>query len=264
MRHQPALAADEAHDVLLRIFPGKAHGHQRLQTHAAHALRRKHPLVVPDAVHHLPADKQPGRAAAAQMQHDEPAVSQRLVQHLAGAAHGHGAAVQRMSRHHPGQLRQTGHPRLIGHLVHRDRVADKGGDAERPGDPQRQHAAQIGRVRRVPHGVHKVHHVLIHLIGARRAVGQLPAPGADRIQRSHIHLLLRQRLFDGLLAEVRLLHDPREGLQVLPAVAQRLVEYLFRAAEQRELRGGRAGIDDQYTLIHSDFRPRQGSPSFVI
>ena len=261
MGHQAALAADETHDVLLGIPAGVAHGHQRLKANAAHALRGEHPLVVTDAVHHLAADKQPGGAAAAQVQHDQAAVGQGLVQYLLGAAQGHGAAVEGVADHGAGQVGVAGDAGLVCHLVHGNGVTDKGGDAQGLGKAQCQHAAQVGGVSRVVEGVHIVHHVLIHLIGAGGAEGQLAAPGADGVQRGQIHLVGGQFLFDGGLAEVRLVHDPGEGLQLLPAVAHGGIKELFLAAEQRELGGGGTGVDHKNTTTHSQYSPKKGAPS---
>ena len=115
---------------------------------------------------------------------------------------------------------------------------------------QRQHTAQIGGVRRVLNGVHIVHHALLHQIGAGLAGRQLSAPGADAVQLRHVEIVGGQRPLDDGAAEVHLLHDPVEGRQLLPAVAQRLVKDLLRPVEHRDLGGGGAGVDDQNAFAH--------------
>ena len=184
------------------------------------------------------------------MQHDEAAVLQRLVQHLLGAAPRHSAAVQGVTQHGAPDLRQAGDAGLLRHLVHRDGVADKGGDVQGLRQLQRQHTAQIGGVRRVPDGVHIVHHALLHQIGAGLAGRQLSATGADAVQLRRVEIVGGQRPLDDSAAEVHLLHDPVEGRQLLPAVAQRLVKDLLRPAEHRDLGGGGAGVDDQNAFAH--------------
>ena len=244
MRHQPAPTADHVHDLLLRVLAGKAHRHERAQADAAHALRREHPLIVAHTVHHLAADEQSSGVSAAQMQHDEAAVLQRLVQDILSAAHRHGTAVERMSRHHARQLRRAGDTRLIGHLVHGNGVADKGGQSQRLRKTQCQHTAEVGGVGGVADGVHKVHHLLIHRVGSRRAVRHLTAAGAYRVQTGHIDMVRRKLALDGGLTVICLLHDPCKGFQLLHAVSDGGVEFLFLSAEQSQLGGGRAGIDN--------------------
>ena len=256
--HQAALAADEVHDVLLGVCAGIAHGHQGLKADAAHALRGEHPLIVADAVHHLAADKQAGGAAAAQVQDDQAAIGQGLMQHICGAAQGHGAAVEGVAGHHTRQHRVSGYPGLIGHLVHGDGVADEGGDTQRTGDTQGQHAAQIGGMGRIADRVHEVHHVLIHQVGTGGTVGQLTAPGTDGVQRGQIHAVGGQFLFNGGLAEICLFHDPGEGAQVLFAVAHGGVKQLLLTLKEGQLGRGGAGVDDENALIH------RGTPSLLL
>ena len=184
------------------------------------------------------------------MQHDEAALLQRPVQHLLGTAAGHGPAVQGVAQHGARQLRQAGDPGLVRHFVHRHRVADERRDLQGLGQLQRQYAPQIGGVGGVLHGVHIVHHGLVHQIGAGGAGGQLPAPGADAVQRRQVKAVGGQGALDGGAAEVHLLHDPAEGRQLLPAVADRLIKDLLLPAEHRDLGGGGAGVDDQNTFAH--------------
>ena len=189
------------------------------------------------------------------MQHDETAVLQRLVQHLLGAAPRHGPAVQRVAQHGAPDLRQSGDPGLVHHLVHRHRVADKRRDLQPLGQLERQHAPQVGGVGRVLHGVHIVHHGLIHQIRAGLAGRQLSATGADTVQRGQVKAVGGQRLLNGGLAEVHLLHDPVERGQLLAGVALRLIKELPLPLEHGDLRGGRAGVDDQYPFAHSVYAP---------
>ena len=193
------------------------------------------------------------------MQHDETAGLQRLVQHLLRTAAGHGPAVEGVTQHDPGDLRQAGDAGLVHHLVHRHGIADKRRDLQGLGQLKRQHTAQVRGVGRVLHGIHIVHHGLIHQVCAGLAGGQLTAPGADAIQRRHVDTAIRQCLFDGGAAEIHLLHDPVEGRQLFTGIAERLVKELIRPLKQRDLGGGRTGIDDQYPFAHDAHAP--GGPN---
>ena len=258
MGHEAALAPDKVHHLFLCVLTGITQAHHRLKAGTAEALRREHPLVVPDAVYHFAADEQAGGGAAAQMQHDEAAILQRSVQHLLGAAAGHGAAVQGVAQHGTPDLRQAGEPGLLHHLVHRHRVADERRDLQGLRQLQRQHTPQVGGVGGVLHGVHVVRHGLIHQIGAGLAGRQLPAPGADAVQLRRVEAVGGQRPLNDGAAEVHLLHDPVEGGQLLPAVAQRFVKDLFLPAEHRDLGGGGAGVDDQNAFTHRCIGRTQG------
>ena len=108
---------------------------------------------------------------------------------------------------------------------------------------------------RVLHGIHIVHHGLIHQIRAGLAGRQLSATGADTVQRGQVKAVGGQRLLNGGLAEVHLLHDPVERGQLLAGVALRLIKELPLPLEHGDLRGGRAGVDDQYPFAHSVYAP---------
>lgn len=172
------------------------------------------------------------------------------MQHLVRAADGHRAAVERVALHLARQLRQTGDARDVVHLVDHDRIDDVGGDAEGLCQKQRQHAAEVRRVRALPAGVHEVHHRLIDAVGTGGAVRHLSAAGADRVKRVGVDVVVGQRLFDRGAAEVHLLHDPAEGRELLGAVAQRRVKELLLALKDGDFRGGGAGVDDQYAVVH--------------
>ena len=99
---QAAFAPHQLHHLPPVILAGVAKLHQLLGGNAAASLRGKQQLVVPDVVHHFPADEQPHRRTAAQVQHDQAALVKGLVQHRLRAADGHGPGVQGVAHHPPG------------------------------------------------------------------------------------------------------------------------------------------------------------------
>ena len=183
--------------------------------------------------------------ATAQMADDEPSLLVGLAQ-LAGRLAAHGLLVQGVELAQPPELRKAGDMGHLRHLVHAHRVHEKGRDTDQITNAPGQICPQIGGMLAVGSLLHILHHPVADGVGAGGDRAVQAATAAHGIEILQAEAPLRPRLQHSPLAELRLIDDPVEALQLLSRVDDALFQKLPFLLKHRHLGGGGAGIDDQY------------------
>ena len=164
-----------------------------------------------------------------------------------------------------GKARVVGHVR---HLVHAHRIHEKGGDAHHVADAPGQIRPQVGGVLAVGRGLHVVHDPVVDGVGAGGDGPVQAAPAAHGGKVRQPKAALRHGVQNGLLAEVRLVNDPVEPVQLLGRVVDALFEQLLLLVENGDLGAGSAGVDDQYlhrrAPLRNGFSPNNLMNSFIM
>lgn len=119
-----------------------------------------------------------------------------------------------------GKARVVGHVR---HLVHAHRIHEKGGDAHHVADAPGQIRPQVGGVLAVGRGLHVVHDPVVDGVGAGGDGPVQAAPAAHGGKVRQPKVALCHGVQNGLLAEVRLVNDPVEPVQLLGRVVNALL-----------------------------------------
>ena len=94
--------------------------------------------------------------------------------------------------------------------------------------------------------LHILHHPVTDGVGAGGDRAVQAATATHGIEILQAEAALRHRLQHSPLAELRLIDDPVEALQLLSRVDDALFQKLPFLLKHRYLGGGSAGIDDQY------------------
>ena len=240
-------------DLTGGVLAAEAQAHQLTGGQAAGPLGGEGAVAVQGVlgIHHAAVDVGADGAAAAHVADDKVQVL-ILPAVLLGIALGNGLLVQGVEDAGAMEQGMAGIAGHVGQLVHHHGVHNVGGDAQLVADLPGQQTAQVGGM--LPLNAHGAvaDQPVADGVGAAADGGQQTAPAGNGGQGRNVEALVIQGLHHQLAPPVLLGGDGIKFVDLLGAVAQRLVEKQGFVLIDADLGGRGARVDDQNSVRHGN------------